>query len=146
MNLQDIVPRLPDGMTDVKEILLQTADIPWREKSLKGLYEKMLWRAENDQGSIALVKFEKGVGIPAPHSHDSNQFMFVLEGHYEYTETGVNLKAGSFYWNLKGNVHGPAIDQNSQLLLPPPAPIWVAAEIGRIRAPSRRFPSRFRSD
>ena len=34
MNLKDMVPHLPDGMTDVKEILLQTADIPWREKSL----------------------------------------------------------------------------------------------------------------
>ena len=64
MNLKDMVPHLPDGMTDVKEILLQTADIPWREKSFNGLWEKMLWRAENDQGSIALIKFEKGVGIP----------------------------------------------------------------------------------
>jgi quercetin dioxygenase-like cupin family protein len=117
MNLKDMVPHLPDGMTDVKEILLQTADIPWREKSLNGLWDKMLWRAENDQGSIALIKFEKGVGIPAPHSHESNQFMFVLEGHYEYTATGVNLKAGSFYWNLKGNVHGPTIAHEETIYL-----------------------------
>ncbi len=117
MNLKEMVPHLPDGMTNVEEIILQTADIPWREKTLKGLYEKMLWRAEDDQGSIALIKFEKGVGVPAPHSHDSNQFMFILEGHYEYTASGVNLKAGSFYWNPKGHVHGPTIAHEETVYL-----------------------------
>lgn len=81
MDLKKMVPHLPDDMTDVEEVLLQTEAILWREKTLKGLHEKMLWRAENDQGSIALIRFEKGIGIPAPHSHPSNQFMFVLEGH-----------------------------------------------------------------
>ena len=93
MDLKEMVPNLPAGMTNVEEVLLQTAEIPWREKSLKGLYEKMLWRAENDQGSIALIKFEKGIGIPAPHSHDSNQFMFVLEGHSDRKFRRVPMSA-----------------------------------------------------
>ena len=84
-------------------------DLPWREKSLKGVSEKMLWRNEQTGASIALIRFEKGAGIPQPHLHASNQFMFCLEGHYEYTTTGVTLTPGCFYWNPKGNVHGPAI-------------------------------------
>lgn len=117
MNLREMVPHLPEGMDDVDEVLLATGDIPWREKSLKGLYEKMLWRAEDDQGSIALIRFDKGVGIPAPHSHPSNQFMFVLEGVYEYTATGVLLKKGSFYWNPKGHVHGPTMAHEDTIFL-----------------------------
>jgi hypothetical protein len=35
--------------------------------------------------------------------------MFCLEGKYEYTKTGVMLTPGCFYWNPKGNVHGPAV-------------------------------------
>ena len=35
--------------------------------------------------------------------------MYCLKGHYEYTSTGVALRAGSFYCNPKGNVHGPTL-------------------------------------
>jgi len=97
------------GAPDLSEILLQSADMPWREKSLKGVWEKMFWRDEATGASIALIKFEKDVGIPAPHSHASNQFMFCLQGKYEYTSTGVVLLPGSFYCNPKGNVHGPTV-------------------------------------
>lgn len=96
----------PDNM---QELLLQSETMPWREKSLKGVHEKMLWRDEETGASIALIRFEKGVGIPQPHSHASNQFMFCLRGKYEYTATGVVLTAGSFYGNPKGNVHGPTL-------------------------------------
>ena len=91
------------------EILIQSRDMAWRPKSLAGIHEKMLWRDEATGASIALIKFEKGAGIPQPHLHASNQFMFCLEGHYEYTATGVTLRPGSFYCNPKGNVHGPTI-------------------------------------
>jgi len=90
-------------------VLLQSKDLPWRAKSLKGVHEKMLWRNEETGASIALIRFEKGAGIPQPHSHASNQFMVCLEGKYEYTNTGVILTPGCFYWNPKGNVHGPAM-------------------------------------
>jgi 2,4'-dihydroxyacetophenone dioxygenase len=103
------IPKLADGMPSLDEVLLQSKDLPWRAKSLKGVHEKMLWRNEETGASIALIRFEKGAGIPQPHSHASNQFMVCLEGKYEYTNTGVVLTAGSFYWNPKGNVHGPAM-------------------------------------
>jgi 2,4'-dihydroxyacetophenone dioxygenase len=86
-------------------------------KSLKGLYEKMLWRDDATGASICLIKFDKGTSIPEPHMHASNQFMFCLEGHYEYTRTGVTLKPGSFYWNPKGNVHGPTIAHEDTIVV-----------------------------
>ena len=102
-------PNLPETAPGIAEVLIQSEDIPWREKSLKGVYEKMLWRNEETGASIALIKYRKGAGIPEPHLHASNQFMFCLEGRYEYTATGVVLTPGCFYCNLKGNVHGPAV-------------------------------------
>ena len=101
--------KLPEGAPRLEEILLQTDAIPWREKSLKGISEKMLWRNEETGASIALIRFAKGAGIPEPHLHASNQFMFCLQGRYEYTGTGVVLTPGSFYCNPKGHVHGPAV-------------------------------------
>jgi quercetin dioxygenase-like cupin family protein len=97
------------GMPSMDEILIHEAEMPWRAKSLKGVHEKMLWRDEATGASIALIRFDKGASIPTPHSHASNQFMYCLSGHYEYTSTGVTLKAGSFYCNPKGNVHGPTL-------------------------------------
>lgn len=100
---------MPLGAPSLEEILLQTNDMPWRAKSLQGVHEKMLWRDEATGASVALIKFEKGASIPTPHMHASNQMMFCLSGHYEYTATGVTLKPGSFYCNPKGNVHGPTL-------------------------------------
>lgn len=100
---------LPAGAPALDELLLQSDDMEWRPKSLPGLFEKMLWRDEATGASIALIRFDKGVSIPTPHMHASNQFMFCLKGRYEYTRTNVVLTAGSFYWNPKGNVHGPTL-------------------------------------
>jgi 2,4'-dihydroxyacetophenone dioxygenase len=104
-------PAMPQaaGMPKLDEVLIQSKDMPWRAKSLKGVSEKMLWRDEATGASIALIRFEKGASIPQPHLHAANQFMYCLEGRYEYTKTGVVLTAGCFYWNPKGNVHGPTI-------------------------------------
>ncbi len=111
------IQNLPEGAPGLDEILLQSADMEWRPKSLPGLYEKMLWRNEETGASIALIKFEKGTSIPKPHSHASNQFMFCFSGRYEYTSTGVTLVPGSFYCNPKGNVHGPTIAHEDTVVL-----------------------------
>ena len=117
------------------ELLLKTADMPWREKSLKGVHEKMLWRDESTGASIALIRFDKGAGIPQPHSHASNQFMFCLSGKYEYTSTGVVLEEGSFYCNHKGNVHGPTVAHEETVVIEiydgphyPKKPDWYTDE------------------
>jgi quercetin dioxygenase-like cupin family protein len=99
------------------ELLVDTDDLGWRPKSLAGVHEKMLWRDESTGASIALIRIERGAGIPEPHLHASNQFMFCLSGRYEYTATGRVLTAGSFYWNPKGNVHGPTIAHEETVFL-----------------------------
>ncbi|MFB6722466.1 cupin domain-containing protein [Kribbella sp. NPDC056345] len=101
----------------LRELLLQTDDLEWVEKSLDGLSHKMLWRDPETEASIALVRFEKGSGIPSPHRHASNQFMFCLSGRYVYVPTGVTLVKGSFYWNPKGAVHGPTLAEETSVLL-----------------------------
>jgi 2,4'-dihydroxyacetophenone dioxygenase len=125
----------PADAPNLEELLIQSEAMPWREKSLKGISEKMLWRNEETGASIALIKFDKGAGIPQPHYHASNQFMFCLRGHYEYTSTGVTLKAGSFYCNPKGNVHGPAVAREETVVVEiydgphyPYKPDWYADE------------------
>lgn len=124
---------LPTGAPKLEELLIHSDSVPWREKSLKGISEKMLWRDEEGGASIALIKFAKGAGIPQPHYHASNQFMFCLRGHYEYTATGVTLTAGSFYCNPKGNVHGPAVAREETVVIEiydgphyPEKPSWYA--------------------
>ncbi len=126
---------LPNEAPKLEELLIQSYGLKWREKSLKGISEKMLWRNEETGASIALIKFAKGAGIPQPHYHASNQFMYCLKGRYEYTSTGVTLIAGSFYCNPKGNVHGPAIAHEETIVLEiydgphyPQKPPWYTDE------------------
>ena len=101
----------------LREVLLQTDDLEWVEKSLAGLTHKMLWRDPSTEASIALVRFEKGSGIPSEHQHASNQFMFCLSGRYVYLPTRITLTKGSFYWNPKGCVHGPTFAEETSILL-----------------------------
>jgi quercetin dioxygenase-like cupin family protein len=127
--------QLPRGAPGLGEILIDSAGMPWREKSLAGIAEKMLWRDEATGASIALIRFAKGAGIPQPHCHASNQFMLCLSGRYEYTATGVVLTPGSFYCNPKGNVHGPAVAHEETIVVEiydgphyPEKPPWYADE------------------
>lgn len=126
---------LPGGMPPLQEILIQSDALPWRAKSLRGVHEKMLWRDEQTGASIALIRFDAGAGIPEPHRHASNQFMFCLSGRYEYTATGVVLTPGAFYCNPKGNVHGPTLAHEDTVVLEiydgphyPEVPAWYTDE------------------
>lgn len=100
-----------------REIMLRTGDLDWVDKTLAGLSHKMLWRNDGTGASIALVRFAPGAGIPARHSHASNQFMFCLTGRYIYVPTGLTLTPGSFYWNPKGSLHGPTRAEEESILL-----------------------------
>jgi quercetin dioxygenase-like cupin family protein len=116
-NTPSAAPSMPAGMPQLDEVLLKSKDMAWRPKSLRGVYEKVLWRDEATGASICLIKFDKGTSIPEPHLHAANQFMFCLEGNYEYKHNGLTLKAGSFYWNPKGNVHGPTIAHEETIVV-----------------------------
>jgi len=100
-----------------REILVQTNDLDWVDKTLAGLSHKALWRNEDTGASISLVRFQAGSGIPSRHSHASNQFMFCLSGRYTYVPTGIMLTPGSFYWNPKGSLHGPTHAEEESILV-----------------------------
>lgn len=109
---------LPDiDRHTAREVLIDTNSSEWRPKSLAGLSEIRLWTNEDTEATISLVKFDQGSGIPEPHKHASNQFMFCLSGEYVYTATNTVLKPGSFYWNPKGNVHGPTVAREDSVLV-----------------------------
>lgn len=123
------------GAPALAEILVQSETVEWRQKSLKGVWEKMLWRDDKTEATIALIRFDKGASIPEPHRHASNQFMFCLKGKYEYTNTGVVLTEGSFYCNPKGNLHGPTLAHEETVVIEiydgphyPQKPSWYTDE------------------
>ena len=68
-------------------------------------------------GTISLLEYQKGGKIPVKHSHASNQFMHCLEGDYEYTDSNLRLKAGSFYMNPKDHPHDPTIAHERSVLI-----------------------------
>jgi quercetin dioxygenase-like cupin family protein len=105
------------ALSRFREILVQTHDLDWIDKTLEGLSHKMLWRDDETGASIALVRFRKGAGIPSRHAHASNQFMFCLSGRYTYVPTGITLTEGAFYWNPKGSEHGPTVADEESVLL-----------------------------
>lgn len=74
-----------------------------------GLRQYFYWINPETGSSIAILEFEKGAGIPTRHTHASNQFMYCLEGKYEYVTDGIILTPGSFYMNPKDNPHGPTM-------------------------------------
>src|SRR4051794_41945233 len=101
--------KLPEGAPKLEELLIDTGKMPWREKSLKGIFEKMLWGKEGTGASIAMIRFAKGAGIPQPHYHASNQFMICLSGKKEKTSTRVTLTAGRLLCNPQRNVYRPTM-------------------------------------
>lgn len=106
-----------EALARFQEILLQTGDLDWADKTLAGLAQRMLWRDDETGASIALVRFLQGSGVPSVHAHASNQFMFCLQGRYTYTATGLTLTPGAFYWNPKGCLHGPTQAEGDSILL-----------------------------
>ncbi|CAM5510107.1 hypothetical protein SHIRM173S_11218 [Streptomyces hirsutus] len=66
-----------------------------------GFRQYFLHKNPDTGASIALLEYDKGGTIPTKHTHASNQFMYCLEGDYEYTDSGLRLRPGSFYMNPK---------------------------------------------
>ncbi len=89
----------------------------WIEFPDYGFRQYFLWKNEATGASIALLEFKKGGAIPVQHSHASNQFMYCLEGDYEYTTVGLRLRAGAFYMNPKDHPHGPTIAHEASRLI-----------------------------
>jgi len=102
------------------EVLLQTQELDpagWLDFPEYGFRQYFLWKHPTTGASIALLEYEKGGRIPVKHSHASNQFMYCLEGDYEYTDTGLRLTKGSFYMNPKDHPHGPTLAHARSVLI-----------------------------
>jgi 2,4'-dihydroxyacetophenone dioxygenase len=83
-----------------------------------GLRVYYFYENKESGASIALLDFPEGAGIPVRHTHASNQFMYCIEGKYEYLEPmSLILEAGHFYMNPKGHPHGPTRALKRSLLL-----------------------------
>ncbi len=92
-------------------------DADWIDFPDFGFRQLYLWKNEAVGGSIALLDYRQGGRIPVKHVHASNQFMYCIEGDYEYTDTGIRLIKGSFYMNPKDHPHGPTLAHARSLLL-----------------------------
>ncbi len=89
----------------------------WIDFPDHGFRQYFLWKNPDTGASIALLEYEKGGKIPVKHTHASNQFMYCLEGDYEYTDSAIRLKPGSFYMNPKGHPHGPTLAHERSVLI-----------------------------
>ena len=102
------------------EVLIHGTDLDpakWLNFPDYGLRQYFLWKNPDNGASIAIIEFEKGGRIPTKHTHASNQFMYCLQGDYEYTDTGLRLKPGSFYMNPKDHPHGPTFAHEKSVLI-----------------------------
>ena len=102
------------------ELLIDTAKLDpdnWIEYPDFGFRQYFLWKNEATGASVALVEVEAGGGVPDKHTHASNQLMYCLSGEYEYTDTKLTLKAGSFYSNPKDHPHGPTKAHKKSLMI-----------------------------
>lgn len=95
----------------LKEILIDELDpAGWvTVEKTGGLRIYKFWENPDTGASICLLDVPQGAGIPIRHRHASNQFMYCVEGVYEYLDPGLTLRTGSFYMNPKGHPHGPTI-------------------------------------
>jgi len=113
-----VITQRSHGMTE--EILIDT-NAPQSDKWIffekTGLRQYILWTHPETGASIALLDFPEGAGVPQKHTHASNQFMYCLEGEYEYTESKIVLTPGSFYMNPKDHPHGPTLARKRSVLL-----------------------------
>ena len=111
----------PDAnMMKTLEVLIRTQELDeakWIDFPAYGFRQYFLWKNPDTGASIALLEYQKGGRIPVKHSHASNQFMYCLEGDYEYTDSRLRLKPGSFYMNPKDHPHGPTIAHERSVLI-----------------------------
>lgn len=112
----------PPDLSTMKtlEVLLRTQELDpaqWIDFPAYGFRQYFLWKNPETGASIALLEYEKGGRIPVKHSHASNQFMYCLEGDYEYTDSGLRLTPGAFYMNPKDHPHGPTLAHTRSVLI-----------------------------
>ena len=113
-------PYPQEALAKTLEVLIHADQLDpsqWIDYPEYGFRQYFLWKNTETGASIALLEYQKGGRIPVKHSHASNQFMYCLEGDYEYVDVALRLKKGSFYMNPKDHPHGPTVAHEKSLLL-----------------------------
>jgi 2,4'-dihydroxyacetophenone dioxygenase len=105
------------GLGTVTELLLGADELAWEELPFPGVSQKLLWHDDHTGASILLVRVAEGNGAPLAHTHLCNQFIFCVEGEYEYTASGQVMTPGAFCSHPKGHVHGPTRARVDSILL-----------------------------
>ena len=103
-----------------REVLIKKGDLDpakWQQFEKIGLKQYILWTHPETGASITLLDFPAGSGIPEKHSHASNQFMYCIEGKYEYTDSKLTLEPGDYYMNPKDHPHGPTKAHTRSVLI-----------------------------
>jgi 2,4'-dihydroxyacetophenone dioxygenase len=103
-----------------REVLIKKGDrdpARWQQFEKIGLKQYVLWTHPETGASITLLEFPAGTGIPEKHAHASNQFMYCLEGKYEYTDSQLTLEPGDFYMNPRDHPHGPTMAHERSVLV-----------------------------
>ncbi|WP_027554186.1 cupin domain-containing protein [Bradyrhizobium sp. Cp5.3] len=103
-----------------QELLIQLKDVApdqWIDFPDYGFRQYFFWKNPQTGASMAALDFQEGGGVPVKHSHASNQFMYCIEGEYEYTDSKLVLLPGSFYMNPKDHPHGPTLARKRSLLI-----------------------------
>ncbi len=98
-----------------EEIVVDPESREWETIAIPGIKIKYLHKDEKTGGSIALLQFSRGAGMPEPHLHASNQFLYVIKGMLSYP--GIEVKEGMMYLNPKDHVHGPSKALEDSLVL-----------------------------
>ena len=100
-----------------KELLVKKLDPKGWTDIPAGFRIYKLWENPRTHASIALFECPKGAGVPTRHVHASNQFMYCLEGKYEYTDSQLTLEPGDFYMNPRDHPHGPTMAHERSVLV-----------------------------
>lgn len=109
----------PESLAGLEKLIhaVDLNDDEWIDYPEYGFRQYFLFKNAETGASIALLDYEKGGRIPTKHTHASNQFMYCVEGDYEYIDSGLRLVPGSFYMNPKDHPHGPTVAHERSLLV-----------------------------
>lgn len=77
----------------------------WQPGPYDGVELMVLHKNEETGGVTVLRKFKAGTTIPAHIHPQANEFAYVLSG--EWVEEGVVYREGSFFFAVRGELHGP---------------------------------------
>ena len=89
----------------MEDTVLEPEDMQWLDAPIGTGAKLAILKTDRDTGGItALVKVAKGWQVEE-HRHTANESSYLIAGEIEYGDRTIG--AGTFWYNPKGNPHGP---------------------------------------